>query len=79
MPNTARRRRWVPLAVALLGLALVAVAGWRRLAAGTSDGLSHALLFGGLLVAVVGVILSLRLSRSQQSAEERHEATQAQP
>lgn len=68
LSTTTGRRRWVPLTVALLGLTLVAAAGLRRLADGTSNGLSYTLLFGGLLVALVGVILSLRLSRSQPPA-----------
>jgi hypothetical protein len=70
LPTTARRRRWVPLAVALLGLVLVVAAALRRMGVGASDGLSYTLLFCGLLAALVGAILSLRLLRSRRETAE---------
>lgn len=79
LPTAAGRRRWFPLAVALLGLALVLAAGLRRLADGSADDVSHTLLLVGVLVAFVSAILSLRLARSRQSARESYEHPQDRP
>lgn len=50
LPGTTGRRRWLPLAVTLLGGVLVAVAWWRR-PADSSGGDANTLLLVGLLVA----------------------------
>lgn len=64
LPGITGRRRWLPLAVTLLGGVLVAVAWWRR-PADSSGGEANTLLLVGLLVVMIGAVLALRFVGSQ--------------